>query len=63
MLYPDELLLLSVTPGSTGAAPFFTDAIIEDQETAALIRRLHIILESSTSRLEQESILVMPWDV
>ena len=61
VLYPDELLLLSVTPGSTGAVrntPFFTDAIIRDKETAALIRRLHIVLESSTTRLEQESFLV-----
>lgn len=60
VLYPDEMLLRSVRSNSTGASrtPVFANAIIRDNETAALIRRLHITLENSATRLEQESLLV-----
>ena len=61
VIYPDASLLRGVTSADSGAtrdAPEFPEAVVRDDETAALIRRLHVSLESAATKLEQETLLV-----
>ena len=61
VMYPDATLMRSIAgqvKETHSDTPTFPEAIIEDVDTADLIRRLHIVLETSSSKLEQESSLV-----
>ncbi len=58
MLYPDVSLLQQAAAEAgygVGIIPFFPKAVIQDDQTTALILKLHLALESNLSRLEQDS--------
>lgn len=58
MFYPDIPLLQQAISGLTDQAcsiPYFPNPVIRDEELAHQMRRLHVALEQSESRLERES--------
>ncbi len=58
MFYPDVTLLqqaLTELDGTLRAMPYFPQPVIQDPELADRLRRLHIALEQSESRLECDS--------
>lgn len=61
MFYPEACLLQRASCDVTERpcdVPFFASPVIDDQVTAATLRRLHDTLETSTSTLERETRLV-----
>lgn len=58
MLYPDAGLVqhaASEVAGQQRLIPYFPTPVIQDKQLAECLNRLHIVLETSTSRLERES--------
>jgi AraC-like DNA-binding protein len=57
MLYPEVSLVQRATAEFMGQKqlPYFPNPVIQDQQLAAQLRQLHIVIENSTSVLERES--------
>lgn len=61
MLYPEAALLKQAAqelPGRRREFPDFPKPVVHDDDLAGVIRHLHLVLETSASRLERETHLV-----
>lgn len=60
MFYPGAALMQQIAgelTGSTAPLPFFPAPVVQDDETAALLRQAHVTLETSGSSLERSVML------